>query len=49
MQAIKQPVLRDVVFIGGGHSHVGVLRSVGMKPWPGVRITVICTDVDTPY
>ncbi|MFY8126154.1 MAG: selenide, water dikinase SelD [Hydrogenophaga sp.] len=49
MQASPSPVLRDLVFVGGGHSHVGVLRMFAMKPEPGVRITVICTDTDTPY
>ncbi len=49
MQTTDQPVLRDIVLIGGGHSHVGVLRRFGMKPEPGVRLTVICTTVDTPY
>ncbi|MFM2074466.1 MAG: Selenide, water dikinase [Pseudomonadota bacterium] len=49
MQASPSPVLRDLVFVGGGHSHVGVLRKFAMKPEPGVRITVICTDIDTPY
>jgi selenide,water dikinase len=49
MQSSNQPVLRDLVLVGGGHSHVGVLRMFAMKPEPGVRITVICTDIDTPY
>ena len=49
MQPSNQPVLRDLVLVGGGHSHVGVLRMFAMKPEPGVRITVICTDIDTPY
>ena len=49
MQVSPSPVLRDLVFVGGGHSHVGVLRMFAMKPEPGVRITVICTDIDTPY
>ena len=49
MKPSEQPVLRDLVLIGGGHSHVGVLRMFAMKPEPGVRITVICTDIDTPY
>ncbi len=49
MRGSEQTVLRDIVLVGGGHSHVVVLKMFAMKPWPGVRLTVICTDVHTPY
>lgn len=43
------PLTRDLVLIGGGHTHALVLRSWGMKPLPGVRLTVINPGPTAPY
>ncbi len=43
------PIFKDLVFVGGGHSHALVLRKWAMNPLPGVRITLISPQAMTPY
>lgn len=45
----QAPIFKDLVLVGGGHSHALVLRKWAMNPLPGVRITLISTQAMTPY
>ncbi|MCM8625372.1 FAD-dependent oxidoreductase [Accumulibacter sp.] len=49
MPGEKATVVRDVVLVGGGHSHLGVLRCLARQPLAGVRLTLISIDSHTPY
>ena len=43
------PIVRDVVLVGGGHSHALLIRRWAMRPLPGVRLTLVSDGVMTPY
>jgi len=49
MMPMPAPLTRDLVLIGGGHTHALVLRMWGMRPVPGVRLTLISPDPTTAY
>ncbi len=41
--------MTDIVLVGGGHAHVYVLKAFARQPEPGVRITLVTRDLETPY
>ena len=43
------PVICDVLLVGGGHSHVILIRMWAMQAIPGVRLTLVSEKVNTPY
>ena len=40
---------KDLVLLGAGHSNIEVLRKIGMKPFKGVRVTVISNKYLATY
>ena len=49
MQPDRRPPVGDLVLVGGGHSHIEVLRALGMAPLESVRVTVLAREAHTPY
>ncbi|MEL7116845.1 MAG: bifunctional NADH dehydrogenase FAD-containing subunit/selenide, water dikinase SelD, partial [Pseudomonadota bacterium] len=43
------PLTRELVLIGGGHTHALVLRKWGMDALPGARVTLINPGPTAPY
>ena len=43
------PLTKELLLVGGGHAHALVLRMWGMRPLPGVRVTVVNPGPTAPY
>ena len=41
--------MSQLLLIGGGHTHVEVIRQIGRKPMPDVEVTLVSPDCMTPY
>ncbi|WP_374691455.1 FAD-dependent oxidoreductase [Accumulibacter sp.] len=39
----------EILLVGGGHSHVIVLRELGLRPLAGARLTIVSIAARTPY
>ncbi|HME22924.1 MAG TPA: selenide, water dikinase SelD [Acetobacteraceae bacterium] len=45
----RASITTDIVLLGAGHAHVEVLRRFAKRPEPGVRLTLIGREPETPY
>ncbi len=45
----NRPIETDILLLGAGHAHLEVLRRFAMRPEPGVRLTLVGREPETPY
>ncbi|MCY4269470.1 MAG: FAD-dependent oxidoreductase, partial [Gammaproteobacteria bacterium] len=48
MQA-SEPLVKHLLLVGGGHSHLAVLRGLGMRSVPGLMVTLVSREILVPY
>ncbi|MGQ7790986.1 FAD-dependent oxidoreductase [Faunimonas sp. B44] len=46
---MRAAALRHIVLVGGGHAHVEVVRRFGNRRFPGVLMTLVSREGETPY
>ena len=49
MQVDSTPIRFDLVLIGGGHSHLFVIKYLAMNPVPGGTSDLIARDLHSRY
>ena len=49
MTPASAPPVRDIVLLGGGHANVQVLKAFGMRPEPGLRLSIVAREPHSPY
>jgi selenide, water dikinase len=49
MMNTDQPKLRDLVLVGGGHTHALIAKMLAMNPIPGLRVTLVSEVSHAPY
>ncbi len=49
MRPNPRPSVSDLLLVGGGHSHIEVLRALAMAPLAGVRVTLLAREAHSPY
>ena len=45
----SEPLVKHLLLVGGGHSHLAVLRGLGMRPVPGLMVTLVSREILVPY
>lgn len=48
-QGLTTTTKRSIVLLGGGHSHIEVIRQLAINPLANVEVTLISDDQHTPY
>ncbi|MCB1648889.1 MAG: selenide, water dikinase SelD [Pseudomonadales bacterium] len=43
------PARKRLLLLGGGHSHLSVLMYFARHPLPGLELTLVSRDIETPY
>ena len=49
MKSTTTAVVKRLLLVGGGHSHLSVLRRLAMRPVAGLETVLVTRDVLTPY